>query len=63
MHHGDLIMTKQNTSEYHTQLAKMSFDEIFDLSWSVFSFFMICITAAATAMDTKHTYLEMHYAP
>ena len=25
-------------SEYHTQLAKMSFDEIFDLtaSWSVF---------------------------
>ena len=26
-------------SEYHTQLAKMSFDEIFDLTAGVFSFF------------------------
>ena len=44
-------------SEYHTQLAKMSFDKIFDLTAGVYYYFIIYMqfTNYVTAYNLNHT--------
>ena len=41
--------------EYHTQLAKMSFDEIFDLAAGVFSYFIVYALAYYMLSRTETT--------
>ena len=48
-------------SEYHTQLAKMSFDETFDLTAGVYFHFYNIFILQFTAMNTRATTIASQY--